>query len=244
MQMKQQGFPESQIIQSLREQGISPREINEALSQSKIKSEIATRQEPIVETEYPVQTNQNMQPSIMPSESQTEPSEQDYQYQPYPSQYPQTYPQQYSEYQEPYDYYQPSDIETINEVAEQIVEEKTSELKKQISSLAKLKQEILPEIEKVNKRVEKIENTIHELQMAILRKIGEYGENIENISGELRATQDSFSKMINPVLDKRREAEEPAEGEGGWGGHEPQQAQEKKPRHRKKPSANFEHYLR
>ncbi len=237
MQMKQQGIPESQIIQFLREQGLSPREINESLSQSKIKSEVDA-EGPIVETEFqkrPVSraaesneyTQAGMQPSIMPSESQPEQYPQE-NYQEYP------YPQyQYPQPQEDY-YYQPSDIETINGIAEQIVEEKTSELKKQIASLTKLRQEISPEIQRIEKRLEKVENTINELQMAVLRKIGEYGQDIKKISEEMQATQESFSKMINPVLDKQR---------GETSDETSEEEQEKKPRRKKSP-ANFEHYLR
>ena len=40
MQMKQQGMSERQIIENLRGQGITPKDINEALSQSSIKTAI------------------------------------------------------------------------------------------------------------------------------------------------------------------------------------------------------------
>ena len=48
-QMKNQGMPTGQIIQSLKEQGYSPKEINEALSQSDIKSEVTRSSQ-----EYPL----------------------------------------------------------------------------------------------------------------------------------------------------------------------------------------------
>ena len=41
--------------------------------------------------------------------------------------------------------------------------------------------------------------------MAIIRKIGDYGEDIENLSKEIRATQDSFGKIINPLAEKAKE---------------------------------------
>lgn len=256
MQMKQQGIPDDYIIQSLKDQGIEPKEINEALSQSTVKSAIGEQQGTTIETEFqkrPIQTQQptelpretmpvteqtqtpeNMQPSMMPSESQQAPEIQPREYPQEQFAYPQySQPQQYQE-----EYYQPSDIETINEIAEQIMEEKIQELKKQISSLTKLKQEISPEIQNLKKRLEKVENTINELQMAVLKKIGEYGENIKNISNEMKATQESFSKMINPVLDNQRKSEEPTEDEKS------ETEKEQKPRRKKKNSPGFEHYLR
>ena len=38
--------------------------------------------------------------------------------------------------------------------------------------------------------------------------MGEYGEAISGISQEIQETQKSFSKMINPVLDKKRGIEQ------------------------------------
>ena len=92
----------------------------------------------------------------------------------------------------------------MNEIADQITEEKISKIKKDISSFSRFKQDTSAEIDRINKRLEKIESTLHEMQMAILRKIGEYGENINNISKELKATQESFSKLANPIIDHQK----------------------------------------
>ena len=45
---------------------------------------------------------------------------------------------------------------------------------------------------------------MNELQSAILKKIGNYGDAIADISNELQATQESFSKLVNPLLDEKR----------------------------------------
>ena len=42
------------------------------------------------------------------------------------------------------------------------------------------------------------------LQSAILKKIGDYGGAVQNISKDLQATQESFSKLINPLIDQKR----------------------------------------
>jgi len=211
MQMKQQGIPESQIIQTLQQQGISPKEINEALSQSKIKSELgATTEQPTPNAPAPTmpaqpkipeqpsqipQTftqeistpTQEMQPSIM----QQAPAPETYQM-PAPAEMP---------YYEEYQPSQPADLETINDIAEQIVEEKTSNLKKQITNLSRFKEELSLEVEKINERLAKIEDVFNQLQIAILGKIGEYGKDIQNIAKEMHETQNSFSKIINPLTE-------------------------------------------
>ncbi len=227
MEMRRQGYTDSQVIDTLREMGVSPKEINDSLSQSRIKSEV-TRGNQNFNQQQDSQFNQ-MQPSIMKENERTDsgiPEPQNYSkqqgyYEPSASQYEQNTPsrgqgqeQQYAEQPQYYDpnnqsqypEYRPSqsiDVETINDISEQIVEEKTNQMKKEISSLSNFKEEINNQIELLNRRLEKMENNFSELQLAILRKIGEYGEDIKNVTKELQATQDSFSKIINPLMDRR-----------------------------------------
>jgi len=214
MQMKQQGLTESQIIDSLKQEGVSPKEINEALSQSKIKSELEPQipQSPMAPQGVPMSPDQisppqfeqeipgaQMQPSVM---SQEMPMESMGAMQQIPST---PVPDQQMPYYEEYEPQQATDIETINDIAEQIVEEKTDSIKKQVASFIGFKEELGLEIEQINERLSMIETTFNELQMAILRKIGGYGEDIKNIAKEMHQTQDSFSKMVNPLTDNIRE---------------------------------------
>ena len=222
MQMKQQGLADPQIIDSLKQEGVSPKEINEALSQSTIKSELdpqapqipmsptqemppeQMQEAPMTQSGMPPQQlaqemppEQQMQPSIMSQEMPPE------QMQEAPMTQP-GMPQQMPQYEE-YEPQQSTDIETINDIAEQIVEEKTDVIKKQITDFTRFKNELSLEVEKINERLSRIENTFNELQMAILKKIGNYGEDIKNIAKEMHETQDSFSKMVNPLTDNIRE---------------------------------------
>ena len=304
MQMKQQGFTEPQIIESLKQQGVAPNEINEALSQSKIKTELGAQTEasipraPMPTTAQP-QGGAMSQPGAMPPpgampapqpptlppaqempkgfataetptpETQMQPSMGTQPQAPTPtpmappSQPPQTefpptsipsamppitqgYQAPMQEYPAPspndqmpyYDEYQPqqsSDIETINDIAEQIVEEKTATLKNQITNFTRFKDELILEVEKINERLSKIENTFNELQMAILGKIGEYGSDIQNISKEMHATQDSFSKIINPLTDNIRELQKMTGTDSSKSKPKPKT---------KKQKADIENYLR
>lgn len=220
MQMRQQGVSEPQIIQVLKQEGISPREINEALSQSQIKSALSFESK-TSENPGDIQSNESfsqMQPSRTYNESAPEEAEM---YSPEQSLQGESIqpitqptgnyamqlspPSPYTDYYPEYQPQQATDIGTINDIAEQIVEEKTMSIKKQMLNLTRFKEETALEVEKINERLEKIENTFNELQMAIIRKIGEYGEDIHNISKELHNTQDSFSKLVNPLTDNIRE---------------------------------------
>ena len=207
-QMKATGLSESQIINLLKQEGVTPKEINDALNQAKIKDELSQ----IPPGEEPDQ----MRPSIMqPKEPIPEPvqeqplaeaqegnyQEQNYDYPAYEApqqqqqqqeQQPEYYPQ-YQEYQAPS---QNADIDTISEITDQIVEEKIADLKKQISTLKNFKEETKADLDRLNLKIDKLDNNLNELQIAIIRKIGEYGENIKNISKEMHETQNSFSKIV------------------------------------------------
>lgn len=219
--MKQQGISDSQIQNTLVNEGVSPREIVEAVSQYKIKNAVASEG--------------GLQPSIMPEsnqqqymsvpESSPSPTMQQYTQQPQAQQpaYQQEYaqqqvqqqaydPQQYAQ-QQGYDQqayaqqgYAPQvlDIETVRDISKQQVEESLRRLKEEISSLSKLKSEIKFEIQDIENRLKKVEEVMHEMQSAVIRKMGEYGESIQGISKEIRATQESFAKVINPLVDKKR----------------------------------------
>jgi len=204
MQMRNQGLSESQIINTLRQEGVSPKEVYDAITQSQIKSELS--QAPPIEYETQEMTQSMAQPEqqpYLPEENYADPSQAQVEQQEYIEPVPAPQQQYYQEYQPVQQ--QPTDIETINEIAEQIVDEKNIELKKQISEIKNFKEEAKTEIERLTKKIEKLENNYNELQIAIIRRIGEYGENIKNIATEMHETQDSFSKMINPLTDNLRE---------------------------------------
>jgi len=175
-----------------------------------------TAQNPIQETmsSMPMQTptQQSMEfqePMPTPQTQQITPSYQPatmpYTEQPPTESIPAPYQEQYEENYPEYQPQQPADIETINDIAEQIAEEKNVHLKKQISSLVGFKEEINSEIQRMSDRLTKIEGVFNELQIAILGKIGNYGRDIQNIAKEMHITQDSFSKILNPLTENIKE---------------------------------------
>jgi hypothetical protein len=229
MQLKQQGFSEPQIIRQLRSEGVSAREINESLSQSTIKNAIAREPEQNFQSPYPFQQNPSesgsatseinppaqMQPSIMsnqeePDSFQSQERVPEYETQQTPSPHDAAQYPVYDFGAENYNYYpeyqsQSTDIETINDIARQIVEEETQKIQKQTKDLNNFKKEVEVEIKQMNQRLLKVEREFDDLKMALLGRIGEQGDDIKNISKEIRATQDSFSKILNPLTDNIRE---------------------------------------
>ena len=209
-QMKSKGMSTAQMIQSLKEQGFSPKEINEALSQSEIKSELAKQQEFMQQppqsvndqmSEFSQSQFSELQPSI---ESQPTPEDQQQQY---PEYQENTSQSQYPEYQTT----QSIDFETISDITTQIIGEKLKIIKKEILLITRFRKNAEEKLKHLEQRLDKTETMLNELQIAIIRKVGEYGENIKNISKELQATQQSFSKIIDPLTDNMRELEKISE---------------------------------
>jgi len=128
-------------------------------------------------------------------------------------------------------------------IASQIVEEKTKHFKKEISSFTNFKREIEEKTKQLDNRLTKIEGTFEELKLAIIKKIGTYGDDIKNLSHEMRATQNSFSKILDPLTDNIRELQNIT------GNKSISKEQTKKPAKTpitktKKTKTSFEDYLR
>ena len=204
-QMKQEGFSEQEISDSLQEQGISPNSITDAFSQARIKD--------VVEGENEMQEN-DFTPGEIPLGPET----------PSPFSTPETYaPQEmpqdqyYSPQESPYlqpqetESYSPQEgytgdqggfgTDTIIEIAEQVFEEKIKKLSQQISNFREFSAISETKFSNFENRLKKIESIIENLQIKILEKIGSYGQGLESIKKEMTMMQDSFSKTL-PILAK------------------------------------------
>ena len=223
--MQKQGYNDANIVTSLQQQGISPREINDALTRSKIKQAIGeneqqdyspqnylSKSEQLEETENFSQ----MQPSMMNQPEQNYQEDQSLQPPQPGDQYSQQqyYPEQYQGYDQggdyqnyPQDYSQGISAETATEIAEQLLTEKISKIKSQLSDLVELKSILTAKIEKLDSRLEKVESVIDQLQMSLIRKSNEQEQNIGDIKNEMKAMQTGFSKILNPLTDNIRELE-------------------------------------
>lgn len=219
-QLQGQGYNEQDISQKMMEGGYNPKEINDAISQSRIKAAVS---EEAVQNSV-INASQEMQPSLLAQPPQEQQQPQEYTY---PT--PQAYPTEYQ-------YYQPQvgvGVETITEISEQVVAEKLSEIKKIIGNIADFKTITESKISGIDERLRRIETIIENLQARIIGKIGNYGQAVQDIKTEMEAMQDSFSKVINPLISKTRETEELQEPE-----------EEVKKERKKGKKQDFSDYLR
>lgn len=188
IQMKNQGIGDERIVNTFRERGISPREINDALDQAQIKNAVSDTQfaeqnPPAPEQEYPG----NYVPQTQEMLGQEEYAPQSQEYSP----------------QENYENYSAStgiNSDTIIEISEQVFSEKIQKIQKQLENINEFKILTQTKIDNNLERLKRIESVIDKLQIAILEKIGSYGKNLETIKKEMSMMQDSFGKVVNQAI--------------------------------------------
>lgn len=136
---------------------------------------------------------EGMQPSLL------QPQAQDQSTPPIPA--PEQYSQQdYSQYNEQYPQYQqysPQSLssDTITEIAEQVVAEKLSSIRKDLEKVIDMKNTFEAKMEYIDERLKRIEKIIDRLEISILQKVGEYITNIEDIKKEMIETQKSIKAL-------------------------------------------------
>jgi uncharacterized protein YozE (UPF0346 family) len=122
----------------------------------------------------------------------------------------QEYPQEsYQQYQQPqeeqfyspgaggYEYSAGINTDTVMEVADQVFSDKIKKFQKQLENTSEIAALLQTKVENISDRLKKIETMMDKLQIAILEKIGSYGQNLEGIKKEMSMMQDSFSKMVS-----------------------------------------------
>ncbi len=206
LNLKKSGVSEKEIITKLKNEGISPMEINDAINQSKIKEAVSGEQE---------DSTKGMVPSIMGGEEKKIIEEETYTPSPSPSK-EETY-QDYSsqedqgteEYGSIGEYYEeaPSQeyssgnetgmgSETMIEIAEQVFSEKIKKIEEELRTLKEFKTIASPNLEDLRERIKRIEKNFDKMQIAILERVGSFGKNINSLQKEVEMVEDSFGKIM------------------------------------------------
>jgi len=193
--MKSQGLSENEIILELREKGTSPKEIQDAISQLKIKNAISD----YAEEEKNIFKEQG---EILPPKAQEFQEQEPY---PQPSQNYNSSPQGYS----PDEAYAPQqgysggmDANVLIEISEQVFSEKIKPIQKDLDTLNESKVMNQIRLENLNDRLKRMETMFDKLQITILEKIGSYGQNLDSIKKEMEMVQNSFTKIADPLVDR------------------------------------------
>ncbi|MEK6824821.1 MAG: hypothetical protein AABY02_03115, partial [Nanoarchaeota archaeon] len=115
---------------------------------------------------------------------------------PAPHEYGQQYTDSYVQYSQQPQSQQGASPDLIAEIADQIMTEKLGDIRKHLEKIIDMKTTFDSKIEYVDERLKKIEKIIDALQLSILRKVGDYVTNVQDLKSELLETQKTFSKLL------------------------------------------------
>lgn len=93
----------------------------------------------------------------------------------------------------------------MTEIAEQVATEKLEDYKSKVGDIVSFKNQITTQVNNIDDRLKRIENSIDRLQQAILGKIGEYGENYSMVHQDLENLHGTVAKLMNPLIDNINE---------------------------------------
>jgi len=186
-QLKGQGLSDQEVVNDLQQQGISPKEINDAINQAQIKGAV-----------------EGGNPGGVPAPGDEAPI---------PGANQDLYTPQTEEVGEAYapegaagaEYYQEApaggygavgmDSDTIIELANQVFSEKMKKPQKTVDELNEFKSLSQVKIDNMEERLKKLEKIIDALQIQILEKVGSYGASLQSTKKEMAMMQDSFRKI-------------------------------------------------
>ena len=195
-----QGYNDDTIIRKLREQGFTPKQINDAFNQVKIKAAASSEEmEPSIMT-----TGAGSSEEFVPTPSPTgydsgygettEPGAEEMTGAEYA--YPQTV--QYPAYES-----RPS-TEVIEEIAEEIINEKWRDFKTRAGDFGMLRKYFEGKINSLSSRMKKIENYMDKIQNSVVVRIREYESQLKILRAEIQALETAFSKILEPLVDNVR----------------------------------------
>ncbi len=96
-------------------------------------------------------------------------------------------------------------MDKIDEVAEAIIDEKWSEMKKYLEKVIDWKGKIENKIITIEEEIDSIKKQIIELQKALLEKVESYDKHISDVGTELKAMERIFQKIIPSLTENVNE---------------------------------------
>ena len=172
LMMKNQGYTNNQIVQTLQSQGYNTSQIFDAMNQAGISGGFEATPQP------------ERQETGMPEYGQTyEPPQQQ---------------ESFQAFQVPKEIQPPASIdeERIQEVAEAIIDEKWQELAKDVKKIIEWKERNDERIAKVEQQVVDLRLNMDSLTKSIISKISAYDQNITDVGTEIKAMEKVFQKVL------------------------------------------------
>ncbi len=194
--LKNQGYSNTQIIDSLKKQNYSLQEISDAMNQSDIKNTIDSPDIDLSNAPSP-SGNDNVDFPNPPT-----PNADDYANMS-PYQDISTNTKMSTDYSNQSVYnnspQRDSYTEKIEEIAESIIKEKWDDMLKEFGDINIWKEKTRTDILSIKQEILRTQERFETLQRAILGKVSEYDKDVKDIGTEIKALEKVLEKIIDPL---------------------------------------------
>ncbi|HIH17492.1 MAG TPA: hypothetical protein HA282_05535 [Nanoarchaeota archaeon] len=95
--------------------------------------------------------------------------------------------------------------EAFEEVAESIIEEKWRSFTEKVGDVQLWRESIDRDIARMEKRIDKIDDSITAIHSAILDKVGEYGKGVKSLGSDVKAVEKVLSQILEPLMHNVKE---------------------------------------
>jgi predicted RNA-binding protein with RPS1 domain len=203
-EMRRYGYSDDQIIAYLQQQGISPKDIFDAINKLKVPAEKEKEEMPsIMEAPAPTPTPT---PTPTPIPTPTAPPAPTA---PAPTAAPTIIPtvpfsQEAPSIQVPTGY----DVEALEAMIEGIIGEKWEILKRRIADIEELRKQIEAKILSIEERMKRVELNLDKIYLAILKRQDEQVKEIKAVGKEIDMLEEAFSKILKPLSENIKRLEE------------------------------------
>ena len=178
LQLLNSGMKDGEVSQVLEGQGYSLQDIAGAINQAKIKQGVEGNMPPQEQQMQESLSDQNFDIPLPTDNNQQN--------------YPQT--QQYQMPAQPTMSY-----EQMQAVVEQIVEEKWKDMMRNVGDMNVFRARVGDDMESVKQELLRTQKRLEDLQVAVLGKVKDYNESVINISNDMKALEQVFSKILTPL---------------------------------------------
>jgi len=171
--LRNQGLSNNQIIQTLQRSTYTPQQIADAMAQADIR--------------YDVESS-----PLMAQEAASAAAPESYQYPSSESSYPSEQRQEASAAMSEGGF----SVEALQQLIEQIIEEKWEALVKDVSRIVEWKEKIDTRLSAMEQEISDLKSSFDKLHTAILEKIGEYDRTISGVGTDIKALENVFKKIL------------------------------------------------
>lgn len=200
MQLRGQGMNDEDISGNLQQQGVTPKEINDAINQANIKNAVAGEDPQTAQGEAQAAPAAGEQYAPPAAAGGYAPQTQDYSQQQGGTAAPQEY---YEEAAYGTGAAAGTSPDTMIELANQVFSEKIRKTSKAVDELTEFKTLTQVKLDNIEERLKRMEKIIDTVQIKVLEKVGSFSSEMKKTQKELEMVENTVSKISKASATKK-----------------------------------------